>query len=42
MELPMSQELEGETAYLMAEDIHRLVKIATLAVKRLDCKLDGI
>ena len=42
MELPMPQELEGETVHLMTEDIHRLVKIAALAIKRLDCKLDGI
>ena len=32
-------ELEGETVHLMAEDIHRFVKIAELAIKRLDCEL---
>ena len=36
MELPMPQELEGETIHFMAEDIHRLVKIAALAIRRID------
>ena len=36
MELPMSQELEGETVHLMTEDIHRLMKIAVLAIRRID------
>ena len=36
MELPMPQELEGKTVHLMTEDIHRIVKIAVLAIRRID------